>query len=173
MHTNHTESSRSTKHTGHLTETIMLWVDALCITHQDVEEKDRQIKMVPRNYNNITTVVAYLGADTDRREERKCLSLLKKLRVYHQNPERLEQEIGRFFLQHGRGPSDMFLNRQYVQRQWTIQERYYAAMNLTLRCGAKEIPRAMHWHSCLRDWRLMSKVSVGSKLLGHTVNLKP
>jgi hypothetical protein len=41
----------------------VLWVDAICINQQDIDEKSKQVAMIVRVYNAAQTVYAWLGED--------------------------------------------------------------------------------------------------------------
>jgi hypothetical protein len=51
----------------HQSEDITLWIDAICINHQDKSEKARQIPLMPDIYARATLVVAWLGSETAER----------------------------------------------------------------------------------------------------------
>ncbi|KAI0098900.1 heterokaryon incompatibility protein-domain-containing protein [Nemania sp. FL0031] len=46
-------------------KTRVLWVDAICINQQDIQEKSEQVRMMDQIYSNADTVLIYLGPDAD------------------------------------------------------------------------------------------------------------
>ena len=56
-----------------------IWIDALCINQQDVDEKSSQVAYMPRIYEKSSMTMAWLGADNDAKEGRKAMKAVKLL----------------------------------------------------------------------------------------------
>jgi hypothetical protein len=115
-------------------ENLVIWVDAICINQTNLQERNYQVKQMPKIYSAAQEVVAWLGEQTigsDAAMELITLTpeaLMKKL----QRKERLSVQ---------NNLRDLF-SRPYWSRVWVVQELASANRTrraCTLRCGAKSV----------------------------------
>ena len=116
-----------------------LWVDALCINQEDLQERNHQVRMMRSIYQSASQVIVWLG----HLEKTKSLidAVLRfaddeKLHWALPDPKGLEDEneptnecVSVFW----------FFNLPWWRRIWTIQEAAVAT-NLVYRCGDISIP---------------------------------
>ena len=122
----------------------VLWVDALCINQEDVEEKMHQVRMIGEIYTNAASVLVYLGQPTEQTET-DMHNLQSFLEPYTQREDapwfhipipELERSISRI------------LTRVWFERMWTVQEAVLAR-HIVLQCG----PYRIQWTTDLRTLR--------------------
>lgn len=53
------------RHIRHPLETVILWVDALCINQRDISEKNYQVRMMGEIFSGAQLVIAWLGIASD------------------------------------------------------------------------------------------------------------
>ncbi len=112
---------------------LCLWIDALCINQEDLEEKSQQVGMMGKIFRNAEGVIAWLGVASDDSE--KAMDLMAD----HNNMRQV------LMGSHIDDPMPQAIvklcHRSYWRRVWIIQE-LYLARNHVVRCGTKAIPRA-------------------------------
>jgi hypothetical protein len=117
-----------------------LWIDALCINQHDLEERNRQVRMMTQIYQNATGVIAWLGRedgssssamellnelDTDLQERRVSVDTMNEWIAYRLfEPSYKVKWEGLCVL----------LQRSYWKRLWIIQE-LTVAREAVLLCG--------------------------------------
>lgn len=116
----------------------LLWVDALCIDQDNVDERNNQVRLMPEIYRTAQSVVVWLGP-ADLYSD-MILDFAEKEHVYrssHHHHRRRNQS----------GPSDEvvlreavenFVRREYWSRTWIIQE-FLLGRNLKIRCGGRQV----------------------------------
>ncbi|KAG4025506.1 hypothetical protein MFRU_056g00200 [Monilinia fructicola] len=125
-----------------------IWVDALCINHGDIDEKNLEVKRMGQIYGKADRVISYLGDEMDRsgsvleymneisqmmnpRRGGPRASLPKKLRM----PEMLSDSMAKLF------------NRAYFNRIWVIQEVVLGGDKGIVICGKRQFS----WKSILQS----------------------
>src|SRR2546423_4768210 len=58
---------------------LTLWVDAICINQQDVQERAQQIRLMGRIFSQAKRVLVWTGLDNASRDGRHCLEHLARL----------------------------------------------------------------------------------------------
>lgn len=53
------------RHIRHQSQTVILWVDALCINQRDISEKNHQVRMMGEIFSGAQLVIAWLGIASD------------------------------------------------------------------------------------------------------------
>jgi hypothetical protein len=91
-----------------------LWIDAICINQEDVEERNQQIQLMPDIYTGADRVVAFLGEATDDSNLGMEFILDDSKSVLRDN----RPPVGPL----QRRAIDGILERPYFQRAWIIQE---------------------------------------------------
>ncbi|KAF2170898.1 hypothetical protein M409DRAFT_18871 [Zasmidium cellare ATCC 36951] len=132
---------------------VRLWVDAICISQEDIEERNEQVSRMSSIYASAAEVIAWLGAEEDLQAFRilDCLgsnSCDLKTSTIHTFKASDGKVIGLCEFRHEKETSrndldpDAFplrsyalelatcvngvLNRRYFNRRWVVQELFYA-----------------------------------------------
>ncbi|KAH7389105.1 heterokaryon incompatibility protein-domain-containing protein [Cadophora sp. MPI-SDFR-AT-0126] len=102
-----------------------LWVDALCINQQDIEERNSQVAMMGEVYASAKPVLIWLGeADEDSDE---AFTLMSKVSSDKDIAEDISQKLFSFYMQ--------LIEREWFTRLWTIQELVLASHDPLVGCG--------------------------------------
>ena len=102
----------------------VLWIDALCISMQDLDERSSQILQMPKIYRSASDNVVWAGQAT--LDTQQGIALLRKSET--------SVPYGHCFR-----ALDDILGRALWNRSWLIQE-VVVARNLTILCGSSQIP---------------------------------
>lgn len=105
-----------------------IWVDAICINQDDMEEKKQQVAMMHRIYARRHTVIAYISHKSAEHGSCTAVSLLR-------HPSSLSADA---LSTHHLSILDNLVRRPYFQRMWIVQECLLAE-SLTLICGPDEV----------------------------------
>ncbi|KAH8749443.1 heterokaryon incompatibility protein-domain-containing protein [Hyaloscypha finlandica] len=112
-----------------------LWVDAICINQNDVDERSEQVRKMGRIYSRATQVIVWLGHATP--DSRVTFDFLRESKKYtHQNGTMSRAKILR-----DSGKFRMLLKLctgNYWQRVWIVQE-ITRARRLTIVCGEYQV----------------------------------
>ncbi|KAL9567147.1 hypothetical protein ACKAV7_008916 [Fusarium commune] len=116
------------------TESLLIWVDAICINQSDLGERSDQVAMMGTIFSQATEVHGYVGEDPDNVEggEVGAITLLKdelkssKL-ASRQFKDNAEEALGRL------------LRRPFFSRLWVVQE-VLLARSITIHCGDSTTP---------------------------------
>jgi hypothetical protein len=123
----------------HATETVTLWVDAICINQTDSDEKSSQIPLMSTIYLHAHSVTIWLGPAADDSElAMQVMNELGSGSPYEKMPV-LQGQVLRAF--------NHLLNRPWWSRVWIIQEVVFGGIGegvkkIRVRCGTEEIPWA-------------------------------
>jgi hypothetical protein len=136
----------------------VIWIDAICINQEDLEERSRQVKLMRRIYTNSSRLVVWLGVADE--EARVAASFIAK--IYEKNTSgRAEQQSWETHLGGNVGSKlrpwaarlklspgfahtyralGEFLARAWFRRAWIIQELAAAGDENTIyQCGDAQI----------------------------------
>ena len=149
-------------------EGVRLWIDALCINQNDVEERNLQVLRMRNIYSQAMCVVTWLGQETE--ESGKAFQLLEKFN--DKNSHSVEEALA--FLEAIRTTSDLFppgswialyrfLDRPYWKRLWVIQEISTSHCTVQVFCGMQSI----YW---LELCRAIDLVTVEPGLIENVVS---
>jgi hypothetical protein len=122
-------------HLRHGSRPRMLWVDALCIDQDNIEERDEQIAKMGSIYSSARRVIIWLGERTE--EVEGALQLVRKTRYTIDRDRTLVDW----------SPVLNLLRRPWFQRTWIIQEAVLAREPLVA-CGFGTIPFSMLSSRC-------------------------
>lgn len=124
---------------------VVLWIDALCINQDDIEERSSQVRSMTKIYENAAQVVAWLGEETDTTKEdmhliRRCDNRLKDAAL-----DPILQDVKTLIVDRTVAGSLFFgffltsiLSSPWFHRVWILQESA-VNQNFVLRCGRKTI----------------------------------
>ncbi|KAK4449734.1 heterokaryon incompatibility protein-domain-containing protein [Podospora aff. communis PSN243] len=118
---------------------LFIWVDALCINQEDLEEKSRQVAMMGDIFHKAERVIAWLGpARDDSDVAMDLMAETSKVEALVQGPER-QREIDAGECAEAEAMVKL-CHRSYWKRMWIVQE-LFLARDCVVRCGAKAVPR--------------------------------
>lgn len=113
-----------------LNDTRTLWVDALCISQTDLDEKAHQVAMIGRIFQQSICVLVWVGENTDSSEmlfqPTASSPLWRKALGAQPASEVIEQRVTVW---------NAFLSRPYWKRTWIVQE-IICAKSIIVHCGA-------------------------------------
>lgn len=130
----------------------VMWIDALCINQDDLEERGHQVRRMVNIYSRARKVIAWLGPDRD--------DAVKALQGLEHVGKQVEV-TNSFYFARSPGASeptwhdpihpvpfdDYFwaavidlIQRPWFSRVWVIQEIHMGNVNSFLKCGLNEIP---------------------------------
>lgn len=130
-----------------------VWVDALCINQQDVQEKNFEVKRMGEIYRKADRVVSYLGEESD--QSGHILEFMDAIGEVMQQANVLAP-ITLGFLRNIQ--ADMafsmarFLLRTYFSRIWIVQEIVLGGEKSIAICGA----RRFSWTNLLRCGKMLN-----------------
>ncbi|KAI0973684.1 heterokaryon incompatibility protein-domain-containing protein [Xylaria arbuscula] len=124
---------------------VRLWVDALCINQQDVNERNHQVQQMRRIYSSALETIIYLGARRGGNTELSAWNFLERHATWAMDENRdadpdlpAEREAMVYF----RGDlSDVeieVLTRPWFKRLWVFQE-VVVSEALSIQCGDRRI----------------------------------
>jgi hypothetical protein len=128
-------------------EPTMLWVDALCINQDDLDERASQVLLMQRIYHAADEVCMWLGTEDD--SSRSAFQLLGKLADANDqrrsglitgqtlyNPQSMERLGLPAFPSEDWERLMTLVARPYFRRIWIVQEMIAAPLGSNLYCGA-------------------------------------
>ncbi|KAF2098995.1 HET-domain-containing protein [Rhizodiscina lignyota] len=124
------------RHRRDATDTVSLWIDAICINQADPEEKERQIPMMNMIYSTSPQLNIWLGPEQDDSDiAMDQLWALGSCSPYDKMPILTGRTLKAL---------EQLLNRPWWSRVWILQEVLFGAMgaklnNARVRCGKMNI----------------------------------
>lgn len=117
------------RHLRHESESRYLWVDALCINQQDVEERGHQVTLMKDIYAYAKEVVVWLGPDEEDAAAELFKDVEEVLALMEGSIEKNFEDLNRLQWLHFDDATSPLLNklfllfkREYFTRTWVIQE---------------------------------------------------
>ena len=121
-----------------------LWVDALCISMNDLEERSAQVQRMSDIYFSAEEVAAWLGSESSSSGEAMHLLMASKESIDENgggiNTQR--KSFSKTSVKHHRHPLNELFSRSLWKRSWIIQE-IVCAKKVRLHCG----PHSLDWDS--------------------------
>jgi hypothetical protein len=131
-------------------ESIVLWVDAVCINQQDVVERNEQVAMMRDIYASATAVTIWLGeADKNSDSTFDALPILIGSRKWPDDVSQrvnILQHCGNFFF----GLADC---RSWLSRVWILQELAMSRNDPIVVCGHKNTL----WSTLTKAWHIIAR----------------
>ncbi|KAL7934749.1 heterokaryon incompatibility domain-containing protein [Trichoderma chlorosporum] len=138
------------------TETLVLWVDAVCIDQQNIVERNSQVANFPKTYAGATSVLVWLGPDDILNHGRLCLDFFTQLAALiledpkygSDNDQRswrkrfkINQAVSAFLSNEESQPPAItsLFQRSWFKRRWIIQE-VVLAKDVWVHYGTTSIP---------------------------------
>ena len=113
-------------------ETVMLWIDQICINQEDLEERSSQVQLMRKIYKNAANVLIWLGDEADK--SNMAIKLISQLSA---NPDK---DVHSWTAKEWRVLGAL-LSRPWFSRMWILQELGVAS-SATVACGSQSIS----WH---------------------------
>ncbi|RYO85568.1 hypothetical protein DL762_005133 [Monosporascus cannonballus] len=132
-----------------------LWVDAVCINQQDLDERRHQVTMMRDIYASAERVIIWLGEEDAETDVLDSLPLLAA-QSRHQgvDPKRDQHLVdlmrrctGFFF--------GLAVRRPWFSRVWIIQELAMARQDPLVVCGRKSVP----WSTLMKAWSFLARAT--------------
>ena len=111
---------------------FLVWVDAVCINQDDIQERNVQVVNMVHIYSRASSVLVWLGDDDEVLNGARCLDWLEFAGRRHFIA--LQSEITPV----DKKMLEAFFNKAWFKRRWTIQEVAVAAHAFVI-CGKKRI----------------------------------
>ncbi|XXG94910.1 hypothetical protein Hte_001169 [Hypoxylon texense] len=163
--------------------TRRLWIDAICINQDDIDERNEQVQRMDNIYKYASRVVVWIGPSTPESD-------VAMLTLQHLGEQvALTNQYSRFPLPGASEPTwyqpdthlpfddnvwdsiQQLLDRPWFSRLWIIQEVQLANIHSILQCGKVEIPWTEFRHAILsllennhRPLRILDGVNSVAKL---------
>jgi len=119
------------RHLRPSTQQRCLWIDALCINQNDLEEKGSQVRFMEEVYRQAKAIVIWLGTPEDVAGAKDTtMRFFQQLVKYGPADSRQEEEQAATWAK-----LEAFLSRSWFTRRWTIQEALLAKQ-ATILCGS-------------------------------------
>ncbi|TGO51878.1 hypothetical protein BELL_1700g00010 [Botrytis elliptica] len=129
-----------------------IWVDALCINQQDIEERNFEVRRMSEIYQKASRVISYLGDESD--ESGHILEFMDSIGEVMERPQAMAS-LAADFLKNMQVEMAFFmaklLQRTYFSRIWIFQEIVLGGVESIVICGA----RRFSWENLLRCGRVL------------------
>jgi hypothetical protein len=139
----------------HKSEARVLWIDALCINQEDMEERSSQVARMADIYRLAHRVVVWLGPESEVDRSSEALSTLRsigsqievdwttqEIRATNEGDSSLaDRNIPLTLDQNSLKSLLMVISRPWFERLWVQQEILLANENAVLICGHNSITR--------------------------------
>ena len=117
----------------------LLWVDAVCIDQENVEERGIQVSIMATIYEKASNLIIWLGYG-ESGEDREVMHALEPFLRFPENhgvPEELDSTESGRIMPKCRASVARLCRRRYFQRRWVIQEIHHSEpIYTTLAWGA-------------------------------------
>jgi hypothetical protein len=136
-------------------ETLVLWVDAICINQADIPERNSQVSYMPQTYAGAASVLVWLGNESLQNDGSLCIEFFTELAALIASGNDQDQEqadktswrrrfiinqlVSAFLEAKGRDAISSFLTRPWFRRRWVAQE-VVLAKDVAIVCGTSKIP---------------------------------
>lgn len=127
----------------------VLWVDAVCINQNDLDERNQQVAMMREIYASATQVTIWLGeADEDSNVVFDALPIITGSMPWPEQRlqcAKIRQHCGRFFF-------NVDDHRSWFSRVWILQELAMSKTDPDVVCGSKRAP----WSNFVAAWQIIA-----------------
>jgi hypothetical protein len=133
-------------------KTLVLWIDAICVDQNRVEERNHQVRLMRLIYSTTNRVQVWLGPEDERNTRpfdplRRIIESMRYLEEedkYYHDREMSRMLAAWFAADEWQDNREEWINlralltRSYWNRIWIVQE-FVLARNLVLHCGSESI----------------------------------
>lgn len=113
-------------------EDRFLWIDAVCIDQQNVQERNSQVTLMNQIYTKATKVIVWLGVGSDKVNE--AISFLELMKRDGQLANCEDSPYGVSICERRLCSLDSILSQSWWERTWTLQE-ILLARDAEILCG--------------------------------------
>ncbi|KAH8748073.1 heterokaryon incompatibility protein-domain-containing protein [Hyaloscypha sp. PMI_1271] len=157
--------------------TLLLWVDSICINQSNIPERNHQVGQMRDIYRSAVKVLVWLGEERDNSVQGMQLveALSKDYLLYERLDGQgnkpgaesvLEYSISSLLGQHdnvrGWKALNSILERPYWRRVWVYQE-FVVARDIVIMCGPQQMSSAAFAHAFLQ-WDKMKRAVLATDL---------
>jgi hypothetical protein len=129
---------------------MVLWVDAVCINQNDLDERNQQVAMMRDIYASATHVTIWLGeADDDSGVALDALSMILGQESWPEDPKvrsAIRLHCANFFF-------GLSTRRSWLSRVWILQELAMSKNDPDVVCGYKRVA----WSILVAAWQTIAK----------------
>ncbi|KAF2434121.1 HET-domain-containing protein [Tothia fuscella] len=171
-------------------DTVVLWVDAVCINQSDIQERNSQVTQMATIYHVASEVLVWLGSESPFNDGQLCLDFFTRLghclfpikedsksQRTLSTKSTIDHEVELFQKTTSPGVVNAFLERFWFTRLWVIQEIIFAK-DLDVFCGRTstswfaveyglgkllEMNRGQYTERSLTTIRVMSQIRNGRR----------
>lgn len=120
---------------------LPLWIDAVCINQNDMEERSKQVSIMASIYQKAANLVIWLGHGTDESEDREAMDALELVPRVQDWLNSKRMDMPEQIVDTGQSGPHMvryqaslvrFCQRRYFQRRWVIQEIHNSKPDQTI-----------------------------------------
>lgn len=152
----------------HLREPTYLWVDAICINQKDIAERNYQVTIMHGIYQRAVQVIVWLGKksfDSDyAMDVLEDKNFGKRVDLF---PPSKEDSTALTYTATAMATWKALANfytRSWWDRIWVMQEVVWAALNITVMCGSRELS----WEVLLRNASPIRQAAMSSSNMTET-----
>ncbi|KAE9366756.1 HET-domain-containing protein, partial [Stipitochalara longipes BDJ] len=147
---------------------LRIWIDALCINQNDLQERSSQVSRMSAIYGIAKEVVVWLGAAGEN--SKLAMDFMQQKFVHKQGSQVKDIPLDELLLHTSKAEVEAIaklMTREYWHRVWIIQE-IFRAQFITIRCGHDK----MHWSSLSKFFRYLSMYELAESTARRGLKLK-
>nr|POE87390.1 heterokaryon incompatibility protein 6, or allele [Quercus suber] len=159
---------------GSLKVNLPIWIDAICINQDDVEERSHQVRQMDRIYQSSEVLLIWLGEVNDEDEKIFLGRLVNVCSAYSSDELHPDDwERNRILGRETRFPEDdrramlKILTRPWFKRRWVIQEAYYKSSDRRRICLGDFMFQGRHFERALFEMRLYHRAPALERAQQH------
>ena len=156
---------QSIRHPG---ESTYLWVDAICINQEDIAERNYQVPIMHEIYHQAVQVIVWLGeksSDSDcAMDVLEDKDLSKRVDLFPTCRDNSTAVIYTATALATWEALSSFYTRSWWDRVWVIQEVVWAARDITVMCGSRELS----WETLLQTSFPIREAAMSSSNMTET-----
>jgi Heterokaryon incompatibility protein (HET) len=125
------------------TKEELLWVDALCINQNDLDERSSQVALMDSMYSDAEEVIIWLGDDSE--DSGLAIDMIEQWAWWYEHKSRekgcaftVEKDLSLAFDNTAIEAMNRLLQRDYWERVWVVQE-VACAKEITVTCGRRRV----------------------------------
>ena len=119
-------------------DSVLVWVDALCIDQQNKVERAQQVQLMTDIYTRADSVAIWLGPEAD--DSNVAMKILQEVALNAESKDRMRSLIASSYGKPDLGTVVSLFERDYWRRLWVVQE-VYNATDIKVYCGSS----ILHW----------------------------
>jgi hypothetical protein len=122
-------------------ESVLVWVDALCIDQHNRDERTQQVQLMTGIYSTADSVAIWLGPEAD--DSALAIDLLRDVADQADSPEKISRLISSRVGKPDLAAVVSLFERDYWRRLWVVQE-IFNARSITVHCGSTKLQWAVY-----------------------------